>query len=508
MKFLISCKGNNRYANMKLESQADMLGQFSRMRQWRDVNRDEVIIFIALNISMGLVQKPDLSDYWSCHDVLTTPFFSRCMTRNRFEIINSNLHFNDNNNYHRRGHPLFDSLFKIRPVYDIITRRFREVYVPEQHLSLDEGMVPWKGPLSFRMYIPSKPDRFGLKAFSLNEAKSGYTIGYDVYTGSTFVPDPTADEYELMQNQTYQTVMGMLKRCNILEKGYRLYMDSYYISPTLVDDLASLDTVTVGTVRCNRKEMPKALKRKLKTGKVIGRRRGDVLALKWQDKRDVTILSSAHTAEWGVSSTHDRDGNPVIKPTCVIDYNQHMGGTDLADQLVRYYPTYRRKNKWYIKFFFSLVGMAVTNAYILWKKYAPADQQMSHSRFRLSVVEEMVQSASDAPVPLVNTKARRSAGFSLRRMVERHFPAKVKAKSGAKKQNPSRECVVCKERMKKDDQHVLVYLQTHRNSKRVRYPETRIECTKCDVGLCVTPCFEIYHTVKNFADVDPDTWSQ
>lgn len=35
------------------------------------------------------------------------------------------------------------------------------------------------------------------------------------------------------------------------------------------------------------------------------------------------------------------------------------------------------------------------------------------------------------------------------------------------------------------------------NGKKVR-KETRLWCKDCEVGLCISPCFKIYHTLRNF----------
>ena len=64
------------------------------------------------------------------------------------------------------------------------------------------------------------------------------------------------------------------------------------------------------------------------------------------------------------------------------------------------------------------------------------------------------------------------------RLTERHFPEYVPPTE--KKANPTRQCVVCS---KKRDA----------NGKKIRR-ESRYCCLVCDVALCVTPCFKIYHT--------------
>ncbi|GFV15745.1 piggyBac transposable element-derived protein 4 [Trichonephila clavipes] len=64
------------------------------------------------------------------------------------------------------------------------------------------------------------------------------------------------------------------------------------------------------------------------------------------------------------------------------------------------------------------------------------------------------------------------------RLTERHF-LEVIAPS-EKKPRPARKCYVCS--LKKND-----------NRKRIR-KETRYFCPDCDVGLCLTSCFKLYHT--------------
>jgi hypothetical protein len=123
------------------------------------------------------------------------------------------------------------------------------------------------------------------------------------------------------------------------------------------DKLRSEDTTAVGTVRLTRKEMPIALKRKMKKGEIICRQRENLLALKWTDKRDVSILSTKHTAQCSVllNKVDRNTGDPVSKPSAILDYNCNMGGVDLSDQLNKYYSMRRKTWKWWIKLFFSFV---------------------------------------------------------------------------------------------------------------------------------------------------------
>ena len=44
---------------------------------------------------------------------------------------------------------------------------------------------------------------------------------------------------------------------DILDKGFHLYFDNYFYSPSLLLDLLARDTYCIGTVRAHRKHFPK-----------------------------------------------------------------------------------------------------------------------------------------------------------------------------------------------------------------------------------------------------------
>jgi hypothetical protein len=46
---------------------------------------------------------------------------------------------------------------------------FNSAYIPHQNISLDEEMIPWRGNLSFRVYSPDKPVKYGIKAYMVSD---------------------------------------------------------------------------------------------------------------------------------------------------------------------------------------------------------------------------------------------------------------------------------------------------------------------------------------------------
>ena len=87
---------------------------------------------------------------------------------------------------------------------------------------------------------------------------------------------------------THNTVANLTNGVEGL--GHKLYMDKFFSSPDLYDDLAQKKILCCGMVRLHRKGMPKDLKPKalrLKHGDIRVRTRGDLTAVVWKDKRHV-----------------------------------------------------------------------------------------------------------------------------------------------------------------------------------------------------------------------------
>jgi len=99
--------------------------------------------FIGLLILIEILQLPHLGMYWKTSNVyFATYSISKVMIRVRFEQIYGFLHLTNNND--QDGDPVNrdKKIFKIRNIADLY-------YVPQQTITIDEAMIPFKGCLSF-----------------------------------------------------------------------------------------------------------------------------------------------------------------------------------------------------------------------------------------------------------------------------------------------------------------------------------------------------------------------
>jgi hypothetical protein len=162
-----------------------------------------------------------------------------------------------------RNDPNYDRLWKIRKIVDALGNKFCDLYNPSEHLAVDEVIVFFKGRVVFRQYIPKKHKRFGIKIYKLCDSL-GYTYDMSVYLGK---------QKQLATQKitaTHGTVLKLVRRVEGV--CHKLYMDNYFSSPPLFDDLVERKINLCGTVRNDRRGMPQDNRpkfMKLKKGDIV-----------------------------------------------------------------------------------------------------------------------------------------------------------------------------------------------------------------------------------------------
>ena len=76
-----------------------------------------------------------------------------------------------------------------------------------------------------------------------------------------------------------------------------------------------------------------------------------MVILKWKDKRDVYVISNAHTPE--LKQTTNQRGKELVKLNVIIDCNANMSGIDQSDQMLSYHSSLIKTVRWYKKVGFT-----------------------------------------------------------------------------------------------------------------------------------------------------------
>ncbi|XP_018534152.1 piggyBac transposable element-derived protein 4 [Lates calcarifer] len=431
--------------------------------------------FIGLIFYFGLVKLSAIADYWKKNSIFSQSFPPKVMSRDRYRTICWNIHMSDPDkdieNDRNKGTPQYDKLFALRPLLDTLTAACKTHYHPRQNIAIDERMVATKAPTGMTQYMKAKPTKWGFKLFVLADSSNGYTVDFAVYTGKS--------QFASGKGLAYDSVMSLVNH-SFLGSGYHLYVDNFYTSPKLFRDLYAENIGACGTYRENRKDCPRtqsnALSKKDPRGTIRWIRDGPLLFVKWMDSREVAICSTIHLAFTGETVKRrfkDTDGTWVTQnvpcPNPVIEYNRHMGGVDLSDQLIQYYSVHHTTMRWYRTLFYHFLDIAATNAYILYKELCKEKGQtaVTHRGF----LEELTAQLCGVTVTVSPAKAP-----------EQHLPVAIseQAETSKRASYGRRGCVLC------------------RNSAQKKQA-TPWKCQVCDVALCLIAdrnCFQEWHQLQ------------
>ena len=247
-------------------------------------------------------------------------------------------------------------------------------------------------------------------------------------------------------------------------------------------------TYACGTVHQNRKGLPKAVTTaKLKKTEAVFRHSGAPLAIKLCDKSAVTVLTTIHAAVHVATNKTDALGNRILKPLAIDDYINKMGGCDTQDQLISYYSFLWKSIKWWKKLFMHLLNMLLLSAHILNSKYGckKLDHQAYMEYIANHLITERSVNCSLNRPPVQYNSGQNDTQGTVAMPMDLHLPQLIPRTDGSKRK-PSRPCFVCNGSW--SDIHTI------RIPKRC----TGIWHGTCKKPLCITPCFEIFHTEENY----------
>lgn len=348
----------------------------SRTYSCKPTNKEEMWKFIGLLMLASQNKKPRMRLHFSVHPFYYSPIFSHIMSGRRFELLLRCFSCDRIPFLHPEK---VSRAAKVQPVMDLLLDNFQTAYFPKEQLSLDESLLLWRGRLVFRQYIKNKKKKYGIKFYELCES-DGYILNFRMYTGK----GAEGDEHEL---RNMNSLVKNLMR-PYLNKGHHLYMDNFYNSVSLSEELLKEQTHSTGTLRSNRIGNPKSVTSKdLKKGEQIWRKNvAGVYVSKWKDKRDVLTLTTAHRTE--IIDVPNRFGVVSKKPAHVAEYNKFMSGIDRSDQLISYYSCPKKTIRWYKKVLCHFIDMSVWNAFYLYKIIKPKARLLD---FRNEVISKMLK---------------------------------------------------------------------------------------------------------------------
>jgi len=368
----------NRYAAQKIKKRLEA-GNTKRPRllcgyKWKDVTRQEIMTYFGILMYAMLYPQTGrrIREYWDSpyHNAWT-----KFMSRGRYVQLTSVLHFNDNNDEEGRAR---DSLHKIRPLLNILKKTLGKYATVGNELSYDEATMANKSSFgrSLICFNPMKPTgKFHFKIYMICCAKTNLTLRMKIHTRDNSDVDVDDNFNEFMNKLDNQTV----QLCKpFFNSGCTVNMDNYYMSTTCAMKLRQHGVFCRGTIRSNRKFVPKSIffntteARNLPRGthRIAVNHDHQMVAIGWLDNKPVHFVSTADTTE--IVTVSRRSGANLIEvsaPVVVANYNKYMGGVDRHDRLRSTYSLCKRHKfkKYYVKLLLFIFDIGLTNAWVYYK---------------------------------------------------------------------------------------------------------------------------------------------
>ena len=380
-------------SNEELERICDESTRYARQKGNHNfiMTKRKLKAFLAIIIVSGYASLPRQDMYWQTRDDTNNRLVSSMMSRGEFEECKRYLHLCDNDHLDKN-----DKFSKVRPLFDSLNKQCLENYIPEQHVSVDESMVPYFGKHGAKQYIHGKPIKFGYKMWVMAKPL-GYCIQFRPYAGK----DAAFTEYGDIGLGLGAAVVAHLLKMLPPHPGsnYHAVMDNFFTSTKLIRYLQLKSISATGTVRLCRMENPPLKDVKMMEKEARGA--SDVAvdaninmaAVRWKDNKVVNVLSTfAGKDPVQKVKRYSQEAKKRIdipQPKVVHVYNRYMGGVDRLDQNLAAYMINLRSKKWWWPLFRFCIDVAINNAYQLYriKQLNEGESRMDALEFRRVIVE-------------------------------------------------------------------------------------------------------------------------
>jgi hypothetical protein len=258
--------------------------------------------------------------------------------------------------------------------------------------------------------MPKKPIKQGYKIYGLTD--HGY-----IYNWTWSSQEKGLQKMTLHPTLTNTGSLVRNLALSLPRRYLTIYLDNYFTSVPLFSELRACKFSAVGTTRPHKLFPPElsAIKNrfaiKLEWNTLLAAVVQDVLCLAWQDNSIVLALSNIHTVDkaedWRVkerkrpakTSTNGRIvrevfGEMPIKelqiPSFINNYNQYIGGVDLANQFREVYKSHKPTFRNWWPLFYWLIEVACINGYRLYRLSTVEERPLTHLQFRIELYYKLL----------------------------------------------------------------------------------------------------------------------
>lgn len=445
-------------------------GQRGKGDQWKMTDDIEMKAFIGCLLHTGSMHQNKICLELLFNFVEGNPLLRAAFSKNRFSHLLNHLRFDDKET--RTPRQKRDKFAHIRELWDLFLLNLSRHYHPGQSITVDEQLVPFRGRCPFIQYIPSKPDKYGIKIFWVCDNETKYPLRGFAYLGREQTgPRPVTENNVAIGTNT---VLKLTE--DFTGSGRNVTCDNFFTNLDLAERLVKKNLTLVGTIRRNKPVLPETFqaKKNLPLGESAFLFRKETTLVSYQSKRakNVLLLSTMHSAPERCEASG--------KPEIVLAYNKTKGGVDALDQMAHAFTVKRKTKRWPLVIFFNMVDLSTIAARVIWQAKLPEDK-LSHEDnrqlFIIAAAREFViqQIQRRTAVPTLNLPIKQNMDSVLKTLLPTaSMPAATSTPTNKRKR--SKPEAASQSEPKKQKRCSLCPAKRDRKTKTC--------CPKCDRHIC------------------------
>ena len=246
-----------------------------------------------------------------------------------------------------------------------------------------------------RQFLRNKPHGWGIKSWALAESETGYVLNCELYCGK--VANRNGDH-----NSPSEVVKRLTQPYN--HQGRTVYMDNLFSAVDLFLFLYDNGFMACGTLRENRKNMPRdivgkqrAAVKRLRRGESLWRQAGKLYCVTGLDTKPVVILSTMPTdtnsnppVARSVKQNGVRSQVEIPRSEIIGQYNSYMDGIDLADKKVMAYRRQTKGLRWFHKVLWYLMDICVLNVFVMYNASRDPEYPLLLREFREQIATKLI----------------------------------------------------------------------------------------------------------------------
>lgn len=337
------------HTNAEIARQAQ---KYSGHQNVSPTTKDELKALFGVLILSAAKKDNHLSARHMFDSTISGKFYRSCMNCDRFLYLLNCIRCDDKET--REERKINDPFTHIREIWEIFIDTCRNSYTPTSYVTIDEQLLAFRGRCPFRMYIPNKPAKYGIKIVMVCDSATKYMSDASPYLGKKTETNglPLAEFY----------VKELTK--SIHGTNRNVTMDNWFTSVSLADQLlqSPYKLTMIGTIRKNKKEIPKEFldvkSRNANTSMFCFDQKNTLLSYMPKKNKLVLLLSTMHEKV----EIQEETGKPII----IHNYNETKSGVDTFDQMCSNMSSSRKTRRWPLCVFYGMINMASINSYVIY----------------------------------------------------------------------------------------------------------------------------------------------